>query len=513
MKGRALKFILIIVDGLGLRDSSEANAFKLARTPVLDTLLARHPWSRLEASGPAVGLPDGVIGNSEVGHMTIGAGRIVKHDLVRIHEAIASGELEKNPVLKDAFARSRKNRGALHLMGLVSDGGVHSHIDHLLALLRLAKWDGITRVYVHAITDGRDTSPRSGIQYVHRVLKHMEELGAGTIATVMGRYYAMDRDRRWDRTKTAYRAMMGEPDETCPDPVEGIRASYEKGVTDEFIRPIGIHAGDGVPALTERDVLFCFNFRADRMRQITRAIGEETFHEFPRTMGPVFTVTMTSYDDTFTFPVVFTPISLTHLLGEVLASAGYRQLRVAETEKYAHVTYFFNGGDETPFPHEERILVPSPRVPTYDRMPEMSAKGIQETVMKAMEEGTYDCIIMNLANPDMVGHTGNLKAAIRAVEVTDGVLGEVIAAARERGAAVFVTADHGNAEVMTSEDGSEEHTAHTVNPVPFVMVNPSGNGVSLEQEGGLADIAPTILDYLKIAVPPEMSGRSLLRRS
>ncbi|MFQ6615535.1 MAG: 2,3-bisphosphoglycerate-independent phosphoglycerate mutase [Fidelibacterota bacterium] len=513
MTSQRLKFVLVILDGLGLRDSKHANAFRLARTPALDRLLREHPWTSLEAAGPAVGLPEGVIGNSEVGHLTIGAGRIVRHDLVRINEAIDSDNLGKSTVLRDVFSFVRENKTALHLLGLVSDAGVHSHLDHLFALLKLAKEEGINPVYVHAVTDGRDTSPRSGVRYVRQVMKRMGELGVGAVATVMGRYYAMDRDKRWERTELAYRALVAGKGESFADSLAAIQASYDRGVTDEFIRPVVLNSGNGVPTVKENDALFCFNFRADRMRQIARALGGEEFQEFPRVMGPVFTATMTSYDDTFTFPVVFSPVSLTNIFGEVLANEGYHQLRVAETEKYAHVTYFFNGGKETPLFREDRILIPSPKVATYDQMPEMSAEGIKDTVLQAIDDDSYDCIIVNLANPDMVGHTGNLKATVRAVEEADRVTGEVVDAAVKQGAAAFITADHGNAEIMEAEDGGEEHTAHTVNPVPFIPVSPSPDEISLDPGGGLADVAPTILDFLGISIPSDMTGRSLLIRS
>ncbi|MFQ6673842.1 MAG: 2,3-bisphosphoglycerate-independent phosphoglycerate mutase, partial [Fidelibacterota bacterium] len=494
-------------------DSGEANAFRLSKTPAFDELFTRYPWSRLDASGEAVGLPPGVIGNSEVGHMTISAGRIIKQDLVRINGAIEDGSFTRIPELQNVMAHVRKKASTLHLLGLISDGGVHSHIDHLIALLRLAKTEGVGSVCLHAVTDGRDTPPAAGIQYVRRTTRVMEEVGVGTISTVVGRYYAMDRDKRWDRTERAYRAFVAGECQQFPDPESAVQSSYDENVTDEFVMPRAIPDGEGrLYRIEENDALLCFNFRADRMRQITRALGGKTFGEFPRLMEPVLTTTMTSYEDSFAFPVVFKPISLDHILPQILEEQGYRQLRLAETEKYAHVTYFFNGGDETAFPREDRILVPSPKVSTYDQQPEMSAPGVKQRAIDAIVSGEYDCIIMNIANPDMVGHTGNLQAAIDATEVADSVVGEVVAATGEAGAVAFVTSDHGNVEIMMDTETGEIHTAHSLNPVPFIVID-SGDSPTLQKRGGLTDVAPTILDFLGIPVPDAMTGRSLLGKS
>lgn len=512
LKESTLKFILLIVDGVGLRDSKEANAFKLSRTPVFDKLFSTCPWSRLEAAGRAVGLPNGVVGNSEVGHLTIGAGRIIKHDLIRINDAIGDGTLGQIPELQDVFAHVRKKGSSLHLMGLLSDGRVHSHIEHLLALLRIAKKEGMERVFVHAITDGRDTSPTSGVRFLRDMLNGMNEIGLGVLSTIMGRYYAMDRDKRWDRTELAYRAYVEGEGERFQDPVEAVTSSYEENVTDEFIKPrIIVHSDRPSRQIRGDDALLCFNFRADRMRQITTALGGMDFHEFSRSQEPVFTTTFTRYDDKFTFPVLFSPKSMENVFGTVLENHGFRQLRVAETEKYAHVTYFFNGGNETPYPHEDRILVPSPKVATYDLKPEMSAEGVEDTVLQAIDSGNYDCVIVNLANPDMVGHTGDLEASIKAVEVVDGVVGNILASAGQRGAVAFVTSDHGNLELMVNESTGGVHTAHTLNPVPFFIVNP-GNRLKLKSKGELADVAPTILDFFNIPIPQEMTGKSLVVR-
>ncbi len=457
-----------------------------------------------------MGLPTGVIGNSEVGHTTIGAGRIVKHDLIRVNDAVDDRSLGKRSEFAAVIDYVRQKECSLHLMGLVSDGGVHSHIDHCLELLSVVKETGLENVCLHAITDGRDTSPRGGKDYVRQIIDRMNELELGEISTITGRYFAMDRDKRWDRTEKAYRAMMAGEGEPASDAIIAIEKSYANGVTDEFIEPIIVtDDSEKISTVGPDDALFCFNFRADRMRQICRAIGDERFDKFTTVQQPVFLTSMTSYDSSFSFPVMFEPVEISQQLGTLLQESGYRQLRVAETEKYAHVTYFFNCGEESPFPNEKRILVQSPRVATYDLMPEMSAYGIQDTVLRAFDSDQFDCAVMNLANPDMVGHTGNLEAAVRATEVSDSVLGEVLDAVIDSGAMAIVTADHGNCEMMIDEQTGDEHTAHTMNPVPFVLVN-ADSSTGLRQGGGLADVAPTILDLLNIPAPEEMTGRSLL---
>ncbi len=507
-----MKFILIIIDGLGLRNESEANAFKIAKTPVLDDLIENYPCSRLETSGLAVGLPDGVMGNSEVGHMTIGAGRIVKQDLVRINHSIEKNQFKDIPEFIDLLNYVKSNGVNLHLIGLLSDGGVHSHINHLFSLLSIIRENGIDRVFLHAITDGRDTSPTAGIGYVEETIEKMTFLKTGELATIMGRYYAMDRDRRWDRTQIAFNAMRKGAGKITKDPLKAIRDSYADGITDEFIKPIIIKNGNGkIHSINDDDAFLMFNFRADRMRQITKSLGDADFLEFDHNDLPVFCTTMSSYDDRFPFPVLFPPISLKNIFPEILAQEKYRQLRIAETEKYAHVTYFFNGGEETPFLNEDHILVSSPKVATYDLQPEMSAPEVAKKVLNAIKSDRYDCIIMNFANPDMVGHTGSLNAAITAIETIDQSLAEILNAVKEKGGAIFLTSDHGNLEEMVDSSTGEIHTAHTLNKVPFVVLDPEDN-YNLLLEGRLSDIAPTILDYLGIPIPKEMTGNTLLER-
>lgn len=510
MAGSTRQFVLIIVDGLGLRDAVAGNAFKLASTPVFDRLFRTYPSSRLDTSGKAVGLPNGVMGNSEVGHLTIGAGRIVKQDLVRINEAIQDGTFGKIPAFKDVFSYVRRNGSSLHLMGLVSDGSVHSYMDHLFAILRAARKERVDRLFLHAVTDGRDTSPTSGLNHVRSTLEQMASVGLGRIATIVGRYYAMDRDKRWDRTEIAYRAYVAGEGKRFEDPISAVKSSYDDGISDEFITPKVIGEKEDPPAIIhEEDALLCFNFRSDRMRQIAAALGGNSFEGFDRILAPVFTTTFTRYDDDFTFPILFDPVAVANHFGAVLDARGLRQLRVAETEKYAHVTYFFNGGEETPYPHERRILVPSPKVATYDLEPQMSAYRVEEKVVEAISSGEYDCIIVNLANPDMVGHTGDLKAAIRAAEVVDEVVGNIVQDALDRDMVIFVTSDHGNCEMMMDDRTGQIHTAHTTNPIPFIAVS-SDKKLKLRPRGSLADIAPTILDYLHILKPKEMTGKSLL---
>jgi len=511
LNNSGLKFVLIIADGIGLRDSEQGNAFKLANTPFFDDLFVMYPWTRLDTSGKAVGLPEGVIGNSEVGHLTIGSGRILKQDLVRINESINDGTLKEIPELRDLITYVKQRDSSLHLIGLVSDGGVHSHLDHLFAILNIVKQEGLTNVFLHAITDGRDTFPTKGVNYIKKTLDTMKEIGVGSIATIIGRYYAMDRDKRWDRIEVAYKMYVSGNGQFSSDPVATINTSYSKNITDEFIKPTMIikEGENHLNIIRKDDAILCFNYRADRMRQITRVLGGDTFNEFPRLIEPIFTTTFTSYEDSFLFPVLFKPIFLKNVFGEVLENHGFRQLRLAETEKYAHVTYFFNGGNETPFPHEDRILVPSPKVATYDLMPKMSAYEVKEQTLEAIKSGKYNCIIMNLANPDMVGHTGNLEAAIEAAEVVDEVVGDIVGAVSEKNAVAFVTSDHGNLESMIDQKTTQIHTAHTLNPVPFFLVS-TRKYSKLKSGGGLSDIAPTILDYLNIPIPEEMEGESLL---
>ncbi len=505
------------MDGWGWREEKEGNAILLAGTPNLDALRENYPFTLLKASGEAVGLPEGQMGNSEVGHLNIGAGRIVYQDLTRINLAIKDGSFFENPVLKEAFKRAKETGGKVHLLGLVSDGGVHSHIEHLYALLEFAKREGLCdRTYVHAFTDGRDTPPTSGLKYIRALLAKMAELSCGKIASISGRYYAMDRDKRWERTALAYEALVLGKGLKAPDPVKAIEEAYARGETDEFIKPtVIVSNGKPVATIDDGDVVIFFNFRADRARQLTRALTDPNFKEFPREKFPklAYFVCMTLYDETFDLPVAFPPVHLKNIWGEVVSKAGLYQFRIAETEKYAHVTYFFNGGEEKPFPLEERKLIPSPRdVPTYDLKPEMSAYEVTEEVISRIKTGKYRFIVMNYANGDMVGHTGVLEAAIKAVKVVDECVGKVLEAWRKYTdrAPAIVTADHGNCEMMIDPETGEPFTAHTANPVPFYLVDDRFKGASLEK-GILADIAPTGLYLMGLEIPQEMTGKILLK--
>ena len=504
--------LLMILDGWGISPHRENNAIALAQTPNMTSLCASYPCVEMQTSGLAVGLPDGQMGNSEVGHLNIGAGRVVYQDLTRITKSIRDGDFFANPVLRDCIARAKAAGGRLHLAGLLSDGGVHSHLTHLYALLELAKREGLAEVYVHALLDGRDTPPQSGADYLAQLEAEMRRIGIGTLATVIGRYYAMDRDNRWERVERAYDAMVRGKGIRQSGAAEAIAASYAAGVTDEFVEPTVI-AGSDAPAgrIEDGDGFIFFNFRSDRAREITRALTAPAFTGFPRGSAPALAsyVCMTEYDATFGLPIAFAPEELTNIFGEVVSHAGLRQLRIAETEKYAHVTFFFNGGSETPFPGEDRCLIPSPKeVATYDLKPEMSAFPVTDELLKRLDEGVYDVIILNLANADMVGHTGILDAAIRAIEAVDQCVGRLVAKVREKGGAAIITADHGNAEVMVDENGGP-HTAHTSDLVPLVLVDDSRRNARL-RPGILADIAPTMLDILGIPKPAEMTGTSLI---
>ncbi len=500
------KFVLVILDGFGLRDAPEGNAYLLAETPTLDRLLQPPAMIPLQTSGAAVGLPPGVMGNSEVGHMNMGAGRVVPQGLVRINAAIGDGSLARHPDLQGLLQRTVSSGGTLHLLGLCSDGGVHSHLEHLEATLSLARQAGVKRLAYHAIMDGRDTSPRAGQGYLRQVAGWMEQIGLGRIATVSGRYYAMDRDRRWDRVERAYRMLVHGEGARYDDPQAVLEEAYGQGTGDEFILPAVVD-----PGLTLRpgDALLALNFRADRMRQLLRALTDPRFAPFKTDLLGLDVVTMTSYERAFDFPVLFPAPQLDNILPELLARAGYRQIRIAETEKYAHVTYFFNGGREEPVAGEDRHLVPSPKVATYDLQPEMSAAEVTGHACAVMEQGTHEALIMNLANLDMVGHTGDLQAGLRAMATVDACVGRLLAAAEAGGYAFFLTADHGNIEMMIDPDTGRPHTAHTTLDVPFVMLTPEGDR-GLQGSGRLADIAPTILDYLGLDIPPEMNGRSRL---
>jgi 2,3-bisphosphoglycerate-independent phosphoglycerate mutase len=514
--GRPL--ILVVLDGWGLREAREGNAIKLARTPTYLELLDRFPHSSLLASGESVGLPPGQMGNSEVGHITMGSGRVVYQDLTRINKSIKDGDFYKNQALVDAIARCEGDRQALHFVGLVSPNGIHSHQQHLYALLELAARHRIGRVHVHGFTDGRDTSPTGGAGFFGELEAFMKEAGAGRVASVGGRYYGMDRDHRWERTKRAYDAIVGADSTGGTGPhrgesaVELIRKSYEAGVTDEFVEPATIVDANGQPIgpIRDGDSVIFFNFRSDRARQLTRAIAFEDFSGFERRPHPVriAMTTMTQYDRTFTFPVVFTPQSLSGSFAEVLTSHTTLNLRLAETEKYPHVSYFFNCGIEKPYPGEDRILVPSPKVPTYDLQPEMSAKGITDNLVHDVESRKHDVIICNFANADMVGHTGVLAAAIAAVETVDQCLSRIVKAVHEAGGRLIITADHGNAEEMWNAKLNEPHTAHTSNPVPVILVQDE-KGVRLREGGTLRDVAPTMLGILGVPQPQEMTGQDL----
>jgi 2,3-bisphosphoglycerate-independent phosphoglycerate mutase len=502
---------LIVLDGWGYREEAEANAVALADTPFFDRLWAEFPHTLLHASEERVGLPSGQMGNSEVGHMNLGAGRVVYQDLVRISQSIRTGEFFRVPAFCRAMDSAKERGKALHLIGLLSDGGVHSLHTHLYALLEMAKQRGVPRAYVHAILDGRDTPPTSGVHHVENLLAKLKEIGIGEVATVGGRYYAMDRDNRWERVERAYRAMVrGEGNESA-DPVAAVSASYAAGKTDEFMEPVVI-ARDGRPAgrISPGDSVIFYNFRGDRARQLTRALTQEGFDRFPRPERlNLAYACMATYDETFHLPVGFAPQTLENILATVFAAHGIRNLRIAETEKYAHVTYFFNGGEEKVFAGETRILVPSPSVPTYDLQPEMSAYEVGERAGAEIGSGRYDAMVLNFANGDMVGHSGILSAAIRAVEAVDDNLRRVVEKVWELGGIALVTADHGNAELMVDPETGEPHTAHTTNPVPLIYADPAGKDLALKDDRALEDLAPTILRLLEIPPPPEMTGKDL----
>nr|WP_326164637.1 2,3-bisphosphoglycerate-independent phosphoglycerate mutase [uncultured Oscillibacter sp.] len=496
---------LIIMDGFGTGGGETGNAVKAAETPRLDGFFREFAHTTLSASGLDVGLPDGQMGNSEVGHTNIGGGRVVFQDLPRITRAIEDGSFFQNPAYRRAMDACLEKGSALHLLGLLSDGGVHSHLSHLFALLEMAKDRGLGRVYIHAFLDGRDVSPTSGAGFVAQTAAKCRELGVGKIATVMGRYYAMDRDKRWDRVEQAYDAMVyGESPINNPDPVDAVKKSYEKGVTDEFVEPV-VCDPDG--SISDNDSVIFFNFRPDRAREITRTLVDPEFDGFTRQFFPLTFVCNTEYDASMpNVEVAFPRVLVSNGLGEYLSKMGMTQLRIAETEKYAHVTFFFNGGSETVFPGEDRVLVPSPKVATYDLQPEMSAPEVCEKCVERIESGNYDVIILNFANCDMVGHTGVFDAAVKAVETVDACVGKVVDATLKMGGIAMITADHGNAEQMVEPDGSPM-TAHTTNPVPFILC---GAGSELRSDGRLADIAPTMLDVMGLACPPEMDGTTLI---
>ena len=505
--------VLMILDGYGLTDEKQGNAIAAAKTPNLDKIWKNYPWAEGLASGLDVGLPDGQMGNSEVGHTNMGAGRIVYQDLTRITKSIEDGDFFENKALLNAMENCKKNSSALHIWGLTSDGGVHSHTEHLFAILDMAVKNNLDKIYVHCIFDGRDTPPKSGIGYLKELQQKINEIGKVKIASLHGRYYIMDRDKRWERVEKSYKALVSGEAENCDDPCLYLQKSYDEGITDEFIVPCVI-IEDGAPvALVEADdsVIF-YNFRPDRAREITRAFVDPEFSDFERPKGkfPLHYVCFTEYDATMpNVSVAFEPVSLENTLGEYISSLGMTQLRIAETEKYAHVTFFFNGGVEDSYKGEDRVLIPSPKVDTYDLKPEMSAAEVTDELIKRIKSVAYDLIIVNYANPDMIGHTGNFDAAVKGVEFVDKCFGRVMEAVLEVNASVFLCADHGNSDKMSDPETNEPFTAHTTNPVPFAIINyPGAKGV---KEGGkLCDIAPTILDMMGVAKPKEMTGCSLL---
>jgi 2,3-bisphosphoglycerate-independent phosphoglycerate mutase len=523
--------VLTILDGWGYRPETANNAVALARKPTFDLLMREYPHTLIQASEHFVGLPAGQMGNSEVGHLNIGAGRIVQMDITRIDLMVANDTLKKNPRIVAAFEYARQKGRALHLIGLVSDGGVHSHEEHLYALLRAAREFGLTRVFVHAFLDGRDTPPTSGIDYVAKLEQKLREIGVGRIASVSGRYYAMDRDKRWERQRKAFDAMVAGKGEcsTATDAVSAIRSSYNGGVQDEFVLPVTIvdEHNNPIALIRDEDAVLNFNFRADRARQVTRVLTRESglnaeggrnldawealdqiipHSELPT--GLHYTC-MTQYDEKFELPIVSPPQSMEHILANMLAQANLRNLRTAETEKFAHVTFFFNGGVEEPFAGEERVMTPSPKVATYDLQPEMSSVGVGNTIEKAILDTSFDLVVSNFANPDMVGHTGILPAAIKAVEAVDIQLTRIYKAVRERNAIWIVTADHGNCETMVDPITGEPHTAHTTNPVPLIYVSEEAKNFRLRTDGSLRDISPTLLGLLNLGLPKEMTGRDL----
>lgn len=507
-----------MLDGWGIRREREGNAIALAGAPFYHGLMRDYASLELTASGESVGLPDEQMGNSEVGHLNLGAGRVVYQEFTRINRSVADGSFAANPALCRAIDAAVRPGTTLHLLGLLSDGGVHSHIDHLFALLGMAKQRGARRVAVHAFLDGRDTPPRSGVGYLRALEAHLAAEGVGRLATVSGRYYAMDRDKRWDRVKKAYDAIVTGQGMEAKEAVGAVEQSYRQGVTDEFVAPIVLQdAGRPVASMCDGDSAIFFNFRADRARQLTAALTSDGFEGFPRAHRVRFAefVGLTRYDDRLAVSAAYEPVRLTRILADVLSELGLKQLRIAETEKYAHVTYFFNGGVETVYPGEDRILVPSPRdVATYDQRPAMSAAEVTDTVVAKVASGAYDFILINYANPDMVGHTGKLDAAIEAVRVIDGCLERVVTAVLARGGAVLLTADHGNLEQMLDKSGGP-HTAHTTNPVPCILIDPrlrrsAANRPTVRSSGVFADVAPTLLALMGIPQPPEMTGRSLV---
>ena len=500
--------VLVVLDGWGYRPERDGNAIALAKTPTWDALVANYPGTLLDASGLAVGLPEGQMGNSEVGHLNLGAGRVVMQDLVRIGQAVMDSSFFENPVFLNACDHAKHTGGTVHLMGLIGKGGVHAIDAHLFALIDLCAMRGVPRVAVHALLDGRDTMPRSGLGYMRQVLQNAN--GRAVVGSLGGRYFGMDRDKRWDRTEKWYRVAVDGVGPTGTDPIDVIRQSYERNETDEFIIPtVIVNDGKPVAPMRDGDSIICFNFRADRMRQIVRALTDPAFDGFDVSSRPKLHVaTMTAYDRTFDLPVAFPPQSMANIVGEVVSKADMHMFRTAETEKYAHVTYFFNGGVETPFPGEDRLLVPSQKVATYDLMPEMSAPGVTDVLCDAIEKREHEFILCNYANGDMVGHTGSIPATIKAVETVDACLARVMKSGERSGARLLITADHGNCEMMIDPETGGPHTAHTTNPVPFIVVDPDGSK-PLRGGGALCDVGPTLLTLLGLEKPNEMTGVDL----
>ncbi len=505
--------VLVILDGWGCREERNGNAVRHASTPIIDSLWEAYPRTTINTSGRDVGLPDGQMGNSEVGHLNIGAGRVVPQELVRVSDAVETKTIQENPALLDVCQKVRYADSKLHLVGLCSDGGVHSHLNHLIGLLEMAKAQDLSEVCIHVITDGRDTKPTDGEFAVQKLQNAVDELGIGQLVTLSGRYHAMDRDNRWDRVEKAYRVMTEDGEGMGISALEALKASYDLGINDEFVEPVRLAPG----AVEANDGVIFFNFRPDRARQLTQAFVKREFDGFVRDpILPLTFVTMTQYDPSLSVGVAFTPQSLENILGEVIANQGLKQFRTAETEKYAHVTYFFNGGLEAPFSGEDRELVPSPMVATYDKDPEMSAAQVTNVAIRALNRREYALIVMNYANPDMVGHTGKMDATITALEEVDREVGRLLAAVARVGGTALIIADHGNAEYMHDEQG-RPWTAHTTNPVPFILVEGEGlkipghgGEVKLREGGCLADVAPTILHILQLPIPPEMTGRSMI---
>jgi len=503
------RVVLVVLDGFGERPQKDGNAIRMARTPVFDALYREFPHTLINTSGLAVGLPDGQMGNSEVGHMNMGSGRIVYQELTRINKSISDGDFFENRALVDAIDKAKAGHKALHLLGLTSPGGVHSSLEHAYAIVELAKRRGLQKVYWHAFLDGRDTPPKSAAGFLRDVQAQLAKIGVGKIATVVGRYWAMDRDNRWDRVEKAYRMLTQAEGEHVADPVAAVEKRYAAGETDEFIKPIVV---DPAAVIGDGDSVVFFNFRADRARELTRALTFAELDGFARATRPRLSayVCLTQYDASFPLAVAYPPQSLKMILGEYLAQNGLAQFRTAETEKYAHVTFFFNGGREEPFPREERRMVPSPKdVATYDLKPAMSAEDVADGVVRAIDSEAYAFVLVNFANPDMVGHTGVLPAAISAVDTIDHCIGRIINSARAHDTAVVITADHGNCETMVDENG-HPHTAHTTNPVPFIVADERQKGHTLKSDGRLCDVAPTVLALMGLPQPAEMEGHSLL---